>query len=397
MNKKIIPIVAIIFLIIVGVIGVKIIRPEKPALEEAKLILAESMQNMLALTSYTMTGGGNIQYKDGEVVILGITVDGQSSIINPFDFINQDSGSAFTLNIAINFAAITNLIEAKTPPEELEGLKNLGGMGIDLLEIFRLIDETNISTTVETKSIDFDTYVKIAEIKGLKEVITQVGGAFVADMIMTKIEPFIGVWHKTPADPAIAEETTAMFEKGLIPAAFDVYYVKEVLSNTEVNGTPVYNFVLGMDLDKIKNVVISFVPLFVEEAEMDIEEKERIIVGINKKWPEIKKVIEAMEMDFRTYICQRTRHTIKETGTVNIDLYEVMTVIAPIMRTKMTPEELVEFNEMKETIKNINFVATVGVVYSDHNAVPAIMPPEEYEEMPIPGIPGVPGMPRLEF
>ncbi|MCL0073875.1 hypothetical protein M1O50_03210, partial [Dehalococcoidia bacterium] len=245
--------------------------------------------------------------------------------------------------------------------------------------------------TMEMKSIDFDTYMKIVEITGLREIVAQVGGVFLAEMVMGEIEPHLGVWYKTPADPVMVEEMTVMFEKiaGLISDIFDVYYVREVLPNTEVNGVPVYNFVLGLDLDKMRNVVISVVPLFTEEAEIDREEKERIIAEINENWPEIVEVIEAMEIDSRAYICQETRFTIKETMTANIDLHELVVILDPIMRegAEMTPEEIAEFNRMKEAVKKISLVTTMNVVYSDHNAVPAILPPAEYEVIEIPEVP----------
>ncbi|MCL0064107.1 hypothetical protein M1N83_02775 [Dehalococcoidia bacterium] len=375
MDKRILIVVIIVLLVGVGIVAFMILQPEpeKPTIEQATAILAESIQNTLGLNSVTATSNWLLKIKDGETILFKVAIeDMQTSIINPFDFVDQDLSGVFTYNVRMNFEAMVYFVERVATPEELRDM-------IDILTTMRGLGEANISATMEMKSIDFDTYIKIVEIAGLREIVAQVGGVFgvfLAEMVMGEIEPHLGVWYKTPADPVMVEEMTVMFEKiaGLISDIFDVYYVREVLPNTEVNGVPVYNFVLGLDLDKMRNVVISVVPLFTEE---------------NENWPEIVEVIEAMEIDSRAYICQETRFTIKETMTANIDLHELVVILDPIMRegAEMTPEEIAEFNRMKEAVKKISLVTTMNVVYSDHNAVPAILPPAEYEVIEIPEVP----------
>ncbi|MCL0076226.1 hypothetical protein M1O17_05145 [Dehalococcoidia bacterium] len=387
MDKRILIVVIIVLLVGVGIVAFMILQPEpeKPTIEQATAILAESIQNTLGLNSFTSTGDGVLEIRDGETLLFKVAIeDGQTSIINPFDFVDQDLSGVFTYNVRMNFEAMVYFVERVATPEELRDM-------IDILTTMRGLGEANISATMEMKSIDFDTYMKIVEITGLREIVAQVGGVFLAEMVMGEIEPHLGVWYKTPADPVMVEEMTVMFEKiaGLISDIFDVYYVREVLPNTEVNGVQVYNFILGLDLDKMRNVVISVVPLFAEAAEIDREEKERIIAEINENWPEIVEVIKVMEIDSRAYICQETRFTIKETMTANIDLHELVVILDPIMRegAEMTPEEIAEFNRMKEAVKKISLVTTMNVVYSDHNAVPAILPPAEYEVIEIPEVP----------
>jgi len=388
MDKKNIIIAGILLIIITGsVIAWMVTRPEKPTLEEANAILAENIQNRIALTSFTSAGDMDFQIKDGEMVLLKVGVeDMRHSVINPFDFTNQDSSMTIKYNIMIGFETIIDRIKAGMTPEDLEALKEpILMMGMDfygLMQTMRALGERNISAVMEMKSIDFNSYMKIVEIEGLREIITSVGGMFLAEMTMGKIEPYLGVWRKTPADPIMKKEMIAVSEKieKFIPSIFNTHYVKEVLPNTKINGTPVYSFRIGIDLDKIKDAVISFIPLIVEKLEMEVDEKEEMKTGIINAWPEIVKMIEAAETDYKIYIDRETHFTIKETVAVNIDLAEFITVLAKMVpQEEITPEGMVEFKRFIETIRGINVIMTINFEHNDHNAVPAIVPPAEYE------------------
>jgi hypothetical protein len=170
----------------------------------------------------------------------------------------------------------------------------------------------------------------------------------------------------------------------IIPSLFDAYYVKKVLPNTKINGIPTYNFATGIDSDKVIDIIISFVEFFAEMEELAQEEVGEIQTAIKENRTIIKGVIDEIikGMDFRTYICQETRFTIKDIGTANIDLSELMMILKEIVpEEEMTPEEIVEFERAIEAVKNINIIATWNFRYKDHNAVPAIVPPAEYEEL----------------
>jgi len=390
MDKKIL-IGGIVAVAIIGIAAFIIMQPaEQPTIEEANVIFDETREKTLALNSFIATTDGAFKIKDGEAILFGVELkDMRSSVINPFNFTEQDSSSVFTYNILINFDAITDFIEKTKTPKELEKLRAGGEMmGMDILAMMRVLGESNISVTMEMKSIDFDSYLKIVEIKGLREIVTDVAGVFAAEMVMGGVEENLGVWQKIPADSVVTEEMTTMLRKieGLIPAMFDVFSVKEVLPNTEVNETPVYNFILDLDLDKMKNVVISVVPLLVEFAEEEVttEKEKEMIAAINENWQEIVKVSEAMKIDSRVYICQETRFILQETGSVNMNLHELVVVLDSITREpgiEKTPEEAIEFAEMKEIIKNISIIGTINLVYSEHNTASPILAPTEYESV----------------
>lgn len=394
MEKKIlIGGIAILFVVVIGIIGLGITETERPTIEEANIILAENIQNTLGLNSFTATGEGVIEVKNEETVLLRIAIEEmKSSIINPFDFANQDSSSTFRYSFLVNFSTIVAFIEKIKTPEELNEFRDMGGIfDIDLLANMKALGETNFSVTMETKSIDFDTYMNVVEITGLREIATKVGGIFAAEMVTTMLEPHIGIWRKTPADQANIIEATVMFEKlkNLMLAVLDAYYVKEALVNTEINKTSAYNFILGIDLDKLKDVVVSFVvPLLMEDVE-NIEEQKRMATEINQNWPKIVKIIEAAGIDSKIYISQEDRLTIKERVLVEIDLFEFMAILEPIMRAteiEVTPEEEIDFAKMKEAVKNINITMAMKVRYSNHNAVPNILPPAEYKVIEIPHV-----------
>jgi len=390
-NKKIIiGIVAVLF-IVGGVFAWQYFRPEKPTIEEANAILAESNQKTLALNSFTTMGDINFQIKDKETVLLRVTSeDMRISAINPFNFANQDSSMTTRYNVMINFQAIIDRVKGGMTPEELEGLKEpIPMMGISsykLMTTMRALGEANISVAMEMKTIDFNSYTKIVEVAGLREIITQVGGMFLAEMIMGGMEPYLGIWRKTPADPIAIEKMTGMFEKieRLIPTFNDAVYVKEVLPNTRVNGMAVYNFVLGINSGKLKDVVISIIPLISERDEMEllIEDKEKMKTTIIEAWPKVVQIIEAMNIDSTTYIDQRTRFRIRDTGAININLYDFVTLMRQIaleQEVEVTPEEIAEFERLKNIVRNMNIVMTANFTYNEHNAVPAIVPPAEYE------------------
>ncbi len=394
MDKKIITILIVALLVVAaGVIGFKVMRPEiperiKPTMEEANVILAENLQNTLGLDSFRSVGDASFQIKDGETVVFGVTMeDMQVLMINPFNFTDQDSSMVITYDVVINFKAVADLIEAGTPPKDLEELKGMGElMGIDLLAKLRMIGEANISVVMEMKSINFDSYIKIVEVVGLREILMQVGGIFAAEMVMVGIEPYLGVWRKTPADPAMIEEMTETFEviEKLTQSFLGIIYVREVLPNTRFNGIPVYNFATGINIGEAKDVVISFVALIAEKDEMGllIEDVKAIEAGIVENWPKVKAVFEVIELDSRTYICQETRFTIRETGAVNINLVNLIATIDQIMReveVEATPEEIADLERVKEALRGIRIVVTIDYVYSSHNIVPAIVPPAEYE------------------
>jgi thioredoxin-related protein len=388
MNKKILIGVIIVLFIGIGVVAYKVLQPEaeQPTLEQANVILAESIQNTLDLNSFTVTGDGVLEIRDGETILLKAALeDVKASIINPFDFANQDSSSVLTYSILMNFEAIADFIEDVATPEELEGFKTAGEMfQIDFLATMRELEEANILVTMETRSIGPDSYMKLVEVAGLKKVVTQIGGVFLADMLMGEIDPYLGVWHKMPADPTMEEERTVISEEtgDLILAILNVSYVKEVLPNTEVNGTPVYSFVSGVHSDELRDAVIPFILPLIEKAEISTEDKEMMMAGMNEAWPKIVETVKTVETDSRTYICQKTRFIVKETIAVNLDLHELMVTLETIMQereTEATPEEEAEFARVKEVVRNINITATTNLVFSDHNAVPAIMPPAEYE------------------
>ena len=373
---------------------------DMPTLIEAEGILTESIQNTLELDSFTTTSNSAFKIKDGEIVLYKFAMeDAQMSVTDLFDFVEQDSKGIFRYSVLMNFSAIADFIERVKTPEELGNLramlKDMFGIDMDILVIMRELEEANVSATIEMKTIDFDSYIKIVEVEGLREIVRDVVGIPAADIVMGYIEPHLGVWYKMPVDPEIdpeikeEEEAVVIFEnmKELIVDVFDVFYVRKVLPNTEVNtevnGIPTYNFVLGLDLDELKNVVITSVSLLVEEIEMDIEEQERIIAEIEKYWPKVVEVVEAaMEIDAETYICQESRFIIKDTITVNINLHELVLTLDSIIREEigeMAPEDEAMFARIKEVVKDISIVMTMDMEFSDHNAVPEILPPEEYE------------------
>ena len=391
MEKKIIAIIAGISLVVAGIIGYVITRPPtKPTLDEANIILAESIQNTLGLNSFTTTGDGALKIKDGETVLFNVALeDMQISTINPFDFAEQDLSGVFTYSILMNFSAIADFIERVKTPEELGNLramlKDMFGIDMDILVIMRELEEANVSATIEMKTIDFDSYIKIVEVEGLREIVRDVVGIPAAEIVMGHISPHLGVWYKMPADPRMREETIAIFKdiEGLMLAFFDIYYVKEVLPNTEINEIPVYNFVLGVDLDGIKDVVISAILLFAEKEGIDIKEKERTIAHIEEYWPKVVKIVEAaMGIDAKIYICQETRFIMRDTITINVNLYEFILALDPIMQAEIeeiTPEQEAEFKRMKETVEGISILIIMDMKYRDHNAVLEILPPAEYE------------------
>jgi len=253
------------------------------------------------------------------------------------------------------------------------------------LAMLKGIGEANVAVTMEIKSIDFDSYLKITEVAGLREIITSVAGVFMAEMIMGEIDPKIGVWHKTPATPETIKEMERMTEKidplmdVVVKSSPDILFVKRVLPNTKVNDIAVYNFTAGIDLDKTKNLVIALIPLIGEMMEKDEVAVTEVKQKITENWPKVTTAIEATEIDASTYICREIRFAIKEARTVNVSLYRIIAALEPMIIEDMTPEELAEFNEQKEAIRNINFAIAVSFIYSDHNAVPAIRPPAEYE------------------
>ena len=167
MEKKIlIGGIAILFVVVIGIIGLGITETERPTIEEANIILAENIQNTLGLNSFTATGEGVIEVKNEETVLLRIAIEEmKSSIINPFDFANQDSSSTFRYSFLVNFSTIVAFIEKIKTPEELNEFRDMGGIfDIDLLANMKALGETNFSVTMKTKSIDFDTYMNVVEI-----------------------------------------------------------------------------------------------------------------------------------------------------------------------------------------------------------------------------------------
>ena len=400
-NNKILIGVIVVLCVAIGVVAFKILQPERPTKEQANLILAEALQNTLGLDSFTSEGGMVFKAKDGEITILQIALeDMQISGVNVFDFVEQDTKGVYTYSILINFNAIIDFIERVKTPEKLKEIEYKE----KIFGIMRALGETNVLVTYEMKSIDFNTYLKVVEIKGLREAVTKAGEVFIAEGVMGKIEPHLGIWYKIPApdDPRVInemkksmEEMTAMVEKAEV--VFPAFYVKEVLPNTRVNGVPVYNFVTGIDLDVMRNIVISLMKEMAKD--MNVEEKE-IVSGIKefeKIWPKVASVIETIETDFRIYICQETRLIKKQDSSVNIGLYEFMTVIKEVMvktqeieeaKGEVTPRERIRFEEgkadfvkIKEMVKNISIVGTMNFIYSKHNAVPAITPPAEHKDL----------------
>ncbi len=389
-NKKILIVIGVILVAAVVVVGFKLIQPERPTIEQAEEILTESIQKTLALTSLRATGEGSFKVKDGETILVEIGLeDFQSSVVNLFDFAEQDSKMAGTINVMMNFEVLAGFIETTVPSEDLEGLEQMM-MGMDLIEVVRGLGEANISIAGEMKSIDFDSYTKIAEITGLRELITEFMGPFIAGMVMGEIEAELGIWQKTPADPEMREMMVEKFEgiealmENFMKVLYDVYYVKEVLPNAEINGVAVYNFVVGTDLDKLKKALPGLIEKIAVEMDEDIDRAEiaEMEEAIAEKWPIIKRVVETIEKDYRIYICQETRFTIKEIGIVSVDLSNLMVLVYEIVReqeVEMTTEEKAEFEKIKEVLKNISIVVTSEFKYSDHNVLFVITPPEEYE------------------
>jgi hypothetical protein len=394
MEKKNIIIIALVSLVVISIVSAwMMLRPklEKPTLEEANVILTENTQNTLELTSFVMVSDMGFYVKDGEVVFLKTTVeDAKSSIINPFDFANQDSSMIINYSVTINFESIIDSIKARMTPEELEKLREpVPTMGIDLLglmKVVRAVGKANILVTKEMKSIDFDSYTKIVRVEGLREIITKVGGKFLAEMVMGGIAPHLGVWRKGEASPAMKEEMKAMFEpiEKIIPSFFNTRYVREVLPNREVNGITVYNFALGMNFNEVKDIAVYSIPLMARitarKAEMETEEIEEIKIRIIEAWPNIVRILEAIEMDYIIYICRETRFTIKERIAGNINLSELMMVFKEMApEEEMTPEKKAKFERIVEATKNINIGMTWSTRYNEHNRVPAILSPVGYE------------------
>jgi hypothetical protein len=440
---------------------------EKPTIEKANVILTESWQEIFELNSFTTAGDAVFQIKNEETIIFEIGMrDTEKSIINPLDFANQGSSMVVTYNVRANLEIIADIIQEIIPPEELTQ------QDIEYLEMMREIGQVDISARMAIKSIGLDSYMKIVEIEGLREILTQFVGPFMAEEIMREIEPFLGVWKKTPGpdDPAAREEIVKMSEKMFeaikeaISPFFEAYYVTEVLPNTEVNDIPVYNFVIGIDLDKVKNAIIHLMEFITREM-MEMFPKERMLVGagmfienemfaeegilvgreeeirkrIEEIWPVVEEIFaKAIEMNLETYICQETHFKIKDTVSVNLDLYELMVILSPIiietvlgekditalkqermaleeeiaelkeeiriLEEEMDPREEIWFLEfelrnlkieltslnmkielpqilerIKEMIENMSVVVEWNFRYSQHNAVPPIVPPAEYE------------------
>ena len=374
MEKKIKIIIAMILVIVIGVVTFKILQ--RTTIEEANVILAENIDKTLNLNSFATTSNAVFEIKDGETVLLrAILEDMQSLMINPFDFDNQNSSMTIRINALINFNAIAGLLEKIEASEEAEEKR-------ELAEI-KALGERNVSALIKMKSINFDSYMKIAEVQGIEEIFAQIDKV---DADLAEKMEHLGVWRKTPADPMMKMMMVPILQKieGLVVDIFDTYYVREVLSNTEVNGVPVYNFVLGVNLNEVREVVISFVSPVAGMIGMG----DKITVKINETWPKVVRLFEVMEVDSRIYICQETRLIMKETCSVNIDLSKFVAVLESIIRkveTEVTPEEEIEFANIKEAVRNISITSTMNVVYSNHNAVPEILPPAEYEVVEVPG------------
>lgn len=396
MNKKILIGVIVFFAITAGVFAFKALQPAKPTIEEANVILEESLHNTLGLSSFTTTGGGFLEIKDNKTPVLKMSLENmQASVTEPFDFAKQDLDGIFTYNIFIDFNAMAGFVEKISTPEELENIKAMGEMfGIDILSKIKMIGKADISVAMEMKTINLESYTKIAEISGVREVVTQVGGIFLADMVMSGIEEQLGVWTKTPFDPDSAEEIEMMsgVVQKLLPDLFGVYYVKKVLPNTEINGKPVYNIAYGVDLDKVRNVLIKAVGLFDEIAQKQasksitqkeaLEFEEELVLAINKNWPKITKIIQAMEINSTGYICKKKHLSIKETATISADLSEIIAIINSVLvgaKTNVSPEEKARLVRIKNATKNMSIAGEVEMVYSEHNEVPTIVPPTEYK------------------
>jgi hypothetical protein len=443
MNKKIL--IPIIIIILVGggfFIWYQFIRERQPA--EKDIILRESLSKTLELNSVTIEGDAVAQIKAGEKIVFKLGIrDVKTSIINPFDPANQDLSMIATYNARVNLEPavdiIVDIIKEIMPPEKLMLQEAIGLM--DYLEIIREVGQINISATMAMKSIGLDSYMKIVEIEGLREILTQFVGPFMAERIMREIEPLLGVWKKTPGpdDPVAREEMAKMPEKirEVLSSLFEIYYVREVLPDTEIDGVAVYNFALGINLAKARDVIISFIEAIPEEGMIpaEIAEKERTIAIIKENWPLIKKIVdEAMKINLEIYICQETHFTIKDSGSINIDLHKVIEILKPMLLEKTEEEkatleeervdlekkiaelrreiglkddiiirealkreltflewdldslnvqiEFLEkkpqiFERIKETIENMS--VEWNFRYSQHNAVPPIVPPAEYE------------------
>jgi len=402
-DKKILIGIIIVLFFAGGVFAWEYFQTKEPTLEKANEILIQANQNTLNLTSYTIMGDIEFQIKNKETIFFRVTgEDIKFSSINSFDFANQDSSMAIKYNVMMNFQAIVESIKNGITPEELEELKEpipmLGINLYDLLTTMRALGESNISVTIETKTIDFNNYTKIVEITGLRELLNQVGGIFLANMIMNEIDPYIGVWHKTPADPEAQKETMINLKKieQLIPSLFDIVYVKEVLPNTKIDDVPVYNFATGIDLNNLKDVFISLISIIAERDDMGIikEELETSKTKIIEAWPEVVQVIETINMEFKTYI-SRNNLIIRDIVKIDMNLYDLLTTFNKIALEQgeiMPSEEMIRFKKIKEASRDTNISIRTNFNYSEHNAVPVIMPPTKYEI-----IEPRPKMPTMDF
>jgi hypothetical protein len=393
-NKKVLIGVVLVFVIIITIAIFKILQPaEQPTIEEANIILAESIQNTLGLDSFTTTGDGVFKIKDGEVTLFRVALkDIQISAINPFDFANRDLRGVYTYNFLMDFYAIANFIERMEVPDE-----DMSAEGIarktESLRKMREMGEINFSVTMEMKSIDLDSYIKITKIEGLEEMLysfavlegpVEQPEDIVKKLakITEKIEPHLGIWYKIPVDPETKEgmkemgEASAMF-KELMKKFAGVIYVEEVFENTKINEVPVYNFARGVDLDKAKNTLIDWVikEMDIAEAEAD-KGRTKLAVG----WQKIRPIFETIKMNSRTYICQETRFIKKETALTSLNLAELITAIRSAIPEMLIDEDgKVAFDKMKDSFGSINIVMTMNFVYSEHNAVAPILPPAEYQ------------------
>lgn len=345
---------------------------EPTKIELANIILDNSLKKMLKLDSFIIVSDGYFKIKNKGITLFEVTSNTDSSVVNPFDFISQNSNNIFEYDIIINFERLVDLIKETKTSEELRDRRVL----MVMTEIGD-IGKADISTRAKMKKVDFNTYLKITEIDGLRNIVRDAVGLLVAEIVMTKIESYLNIWHKIPVDPKEIEEKKAELKdlEYLTLQMFNIFYVKEILPSREINGVLVYNFIKGVDLDKMRNIFIDFA---IKRAGANQEEKDKIIREINQGWSEIEKIIKDMEIVLVARICKKSYLIIEKELSANIDLYKLavlLELISQKIETEVTPDEEAEFKKLKQVAENFSVAGIINFRYNKHNAVFKILSP----------------------
>lgn len=391
MNKKVLIVGLIVGFVLVGVVvGAWFFKQQKDkiSVKEANIILMESYDNTLKLNSFTSQTHGDLRIVQGENTLVKFELkDAKMSKINPFNFMKAESNSVFTFNIKVNLKEVANFIEKANKEKTAEQKKATQ----EALSLMRSLLEVNISTTLAMKSINNDTYIKIIEINGLKEILNQVAGIVMSNMIMTEIDDRTNKWFKYPAPAEIdiktVNEINNLIKDGLLPIIFNAYNVVEVLPSKEINNNLAYKFKTEIDLNRISGPLSSLIVEFAQKQEEGIitdTEISELSLVLDKAWPIIKDIYDISKITSIVYIDKTERIALKEEVSFKINLGEILEVIEKkhsYLITELTPKEKKEFENIKNLIKDVYIISHMHAKYSEHNAVQEILPPKEYQEV----------------